>query len=186
MTYFKSLIAFATVLIGLSLTNVCNAQIGHMESERDYWYAFINGLYVDGAVGMNTIGNSAITNLNLQLGDSTIITLGAMRTWDKYSKYVISSDYFATAGYIIKKKKTVSTFSAGLGYGMYKEYIFEYPSTLIINNYNRIGIAVQGKFYYCPLKFIGIGVEIFADVNSYQTNGAIMFSIAIGKLNYLY
>jgi hypothetical protein len=187
MSHIKSIIVFAAIYIGVSFTNLCNAQIGHMESETNYWYAFIDGLYVDAAAGLNTVGNSAITNFNMEFGDSLIITLGGMRTWDRYSNYILSSDYFASAGYILKKKKSVSTFSAGLGYGMYKEYSYDFTSNqLFVSNYNRVGLVVQGKFYYCPLKFIGFGVQIFADVNSYQTNGAIMFSIAIGKLNYLY
>lgn len=169
------------------MTNFSYSQIGHMESEKDYWYAFIDGMYVDAAAGMSTIGKSAIGNVNCQFGDSLIIGLGAIRTWEKYSAYTLGTDYFATAGYIIKKKKSVSTFSAGLGYGMYKDYSLNANTNqLEFVNYNRIGIAVQGKFYWCPLKFLGIGGQIFADVNSYKTNGAIMFSIAIGKLNYLY
>ncbi len=187
MNYFKSLRLFILLISGLVITAHSYAQIGHQESEKPYWYAFIDGLWVDAGAGLSTIGKSIISDVNMQFGDSTLITIGASRTWARASNYIRSSDYYATAGYIIKKKKTVSAFQAGLSYSMMRDYYYDYNLlSLITEKSDRVGIAVQGKFYYCPIKSVGFGVHIFADVNSHQTHGSILFSIAIGKLNYLY
>ncbi len=191
MPNLKSLFVFVLIYIGVAAANQSYAQIGHQESEKDYWYAYIDGLWADGGYGLSTIGKSAITNFNMQFGDSTLVTLGASKTWEHYSNYIRASDYYAMAGYIFKKKSSVSAFQAGLSYSMMKDYRLDFSNNsvypaLITNSYNRIGIAIQGKFYYCPMKFLGIGINVFADVNPHQTHGSLLFSIAIGKLNYLY
>lgn len=169
------------------MTNQSHAQIGHEESEKPLWYAFINGLWFDAGYGFSTLGKAAISNGSIQIGDSTLISIGASRTWGRYSNFIRATDYFAMAGYVIKKKYSVSAFQAGVSYSMMKDYSYNSNTfVLTTTDYNKLGIAVQGKFYWCPAKAIGLGLNIFADVNPNQTHGALLFSIAIGKLNYLY
>ncbi|MEI6817698.1 MAG: hypothetical protein WCL14_13900 [Bacteroidota bacterium] len=187
MKYLRRITLLLLIYMGTSVANRSFGQVGHMESEKDYWYMSIQGLWVDGGVGYSTFGYGGITNLNLQFTDSVVFCIGAARSWNESSKFIKCSDYYATAGYIIKKKRSVATFTGGLGYGQYNDSYYNLTTYKIdYTHTNRIGLAIQGKFFYMPTNFLGFGIQVFADANSHQTNGSIMFSIAIGKMNYNY
>ena len=106
MNLLKSFLVIALLTFAAKF-DTCTAQIGHQESEKDYWYAYIDGLWADGGLGLSSIGKAAITDFNFQFGDSLLFTLGGSKTWERASNLIRATDYFATAGYIIKKKKSI-------------------------------------------------------------------------------
>lgn len=140
-----------------------------------------HSLWIDGGVGYSTLGVGAIGNITYQPIDSFIVSVGAAGSWDNGTFIVQSREYYATTGLVFKGKKSVASFELGPSYGYYYDTEPDISTQqLITTEYRKVGLAIQGKFFYTPIKYFGIGVQIFADVNSYQTAGSICLCIAIG------
>jgi hypothetical protein len=177
MKYLKS---FALLLlIYIAAPKVCFSQFEI--SEIPEGFPTRHSFWVDGGVGYSTLGEGAIANITYQPIDSFIVSIGAAGSWDLGTAVIQSREYYATGGLVFKGKKSVASFELGPSYGFY--YLSQPdPSTFTVTTTetSKIGLAVQGKFFYTPIKYFGIGVQIFADINGYQTAGQISLCVAIG------
>jgi len=177
MKYLKSLVLL--FLIYIAAPNLCFSQFEI--SEIPEGFPTRHSMWVDGGVGYSTLGEGAIANITYQPVDSFIVSIGAAGSWDIGTKIVQSREYYATGGLVFKGKKSVATFELGPSYGFYYNVQPDFTTQqIIINESSKAGLAIQGKFFYTPIKYCGIGVQIFADINGYQTAGSICLCLAFG------
>ena len=177
MKYLKSL--FLLLLIYLAAPKVCYSQFEISETPEGF--PTRHSFWVDGGVGYTTLGSGAIGNITYQPLDSFIVSVGAAGSRDLATHLVQSMEYYATGGLVFKGKKSVASFELGPSYGAYFHYEPDFNTHLLITTeYRKTGLAIQGKYFYTPIKYFGIGVQIFADINGYQTAGQISLCLAFG------
>jgi len=177
MKYLKSL--FLLLLIYIAAPKVCFSQFEI--SEIPEGFPSRHSIWVDGGVGYTTWGVGAIANISYQPIDSFIVSLGATGSWDIGTHIVQAREYYATAGMIFKGKRSVATFELGPSYGYYYDTQPDFNTHQIVTTETgKPGLAIQGKYFYTPIKFFGAGIQIFADIDGYHTHGSILLCLAFG------
>ena len=179
MKYLKSFTLLLLIYIAAPKISYAQFEI----SEIPEGFPTRHSMWVDGGVGYSTLGEGAIANITYQPIDSFIVSIGAAGSWDLGTKVVQSREYYATGGLVFKGKKSVASFELGPSFGYYYTTQPDPTTfTIITTETKNIGLAIQGKFFWTPIKYCGIGIQIFADINGHQTAGQIALFLALRKL----
>lgn len=177
MKYLKSL--FFLLLIYIAAPNLCFSQFEI--SEIPEGFPSRHSIWIDGGLGYTTLGKGAMANITYQPIDSFVVSLGATGSWDLGTNLVQSREYYATGGLVFKGKRSVATFELGPSYGYYYDTQPDFNTLQLVTTVTRKpGLAIQGKYFYTPIKYFGAGIQIFADVGGSHTHGSILLCIAMG------
>ena len=106
------------------------------------------------------------------------------------------SEYFSSGGIMIGKvflkKYGHCAFLCGIGEtgGMKRgKFFYEIPNTIIGDGrlyekvyFNAISIPLEIELQYKPIKYLGIGISFFGDLNLKRPMCGFLFKIGLGKL----
>ncbi len=167
------LIAFPLIFLILNFTPII--------AEGDGPGHRINGIWADGGLGYCTYGTSMMVNVNLEVRNNKMLMIGYTHNGDKHFNNIQADDYFILIGRIKKYRLARACVGAGLSYGFDNvELQTTYP--YLPMKKPHIGIQIEGKMYFTPIKYAGIGLGIYTNINYNSTFGGIVVSVALGKI----
>jgi hypothetical protein len=155
------------VVLLLTLTNSIYAQ---SNNQNFYWIDFGIGA---GSVGED--GTSVNLNATYQFSKN-LLTVRIIGCGEIFGKSL--DDYSILYGRVVTSSTILTSFGGGLGivkgyHGLFSE---EGKTKAII------GFPLEAQLFWRPLRFLGLGLYGFANINSEKSYYGCTFSLQIGKL----
>lgn len=182
-TLFKSLSILA-LLISLTISVKAHPSPDTPNRPRYYWFT--------GGLGIGTQRSIVVIGaLNAEVTHNMILTADAgFHTNDfpfKEGTRLAIASYNLMAGRMFTTSRLLFNVSAGIGYsrGYIAYYSWSNLSASTLSSKKTKGsvnfpIAFQG--YFTPLRFLGIGLGGFINLNSIKTTGGVTLSYALGRV----
>ncbi len=147
-----------------------------------------NHYWINGGIGLGSAGGSAGVNVFYQTGMHVVsirfVYNEEMRIMGPDPPESVR-DLGALYGLILKKTQTdLASISAGVSFvgvilrGRYFYSSAEYEKL----TYRTVGLALDGQFFWTPLPYFGLGVDIPANLNRDRSYVAMLFSLQCGVL----
>jgi hypothetical protein len=182
LAYFRP---FFLILFALLHENIYSQNTLHNDIVPKYW--------VNLGVGGSSAGLSGGLGISYQTGNK-LISLRFISN-SKYSETMAGGqttpetiwDVGALYGLISKRSFGYISISGGVslvGGKIHGEYL---GNINWINTYEQInvitpGIPLEAQIFLTPFRSLGLGVNVFANLNPKKTFGGVLFCIQIGKL----
>lgn len=165
--------SFLRLLVAFSLLSVALSSVAQdtLTVDKSLYYRGILG----GGTGFGRffVGNNSIIGLDFELmveRNKTVYGIGGK----SLSTYKISTmnnymqSYDLTIGRVLKSNNLFSSLSLGIAYlegETWHKVADEYES----KNYRIIGLPISLKGFIVPFRYYGLGVDLYANINSAST-----------------
>jgi hypothetical protein len=176
-------------LIAIFLAGVVSAASGQVRSvdstgiRKSYWIAGRVGLSTLGSVSGMLVANAEIKNHILISASTTGETNGILDFSATHSVDV--SSFNMLAGKIYKQRHSLISFSAGLGLVKIDTHDSEpgifgkvYPES----SETTIGIPLLIQAYAIGFQTIGVGLNLYGNLNTKQSTAGIQVCLALGRI----
>ncbi|MBW4889797.1 hypothetical protein KXQ82_08720 [Mucilaginibacter sp. HMF5004] len=182
MAFFK----LPAIICALLLTCICVKTRAQAQSDdttqRSYWASVGYGA---GTFAENQTEFTVATELknNWVLAGNVQAELDARKSYVQMHVAEVST-YNLLAGKLHHLKTSFFTTSVGLGVVHRNSFDTNGTQGVQLNetDENTIGVPITVQGFILPLKWLGLGLSAYVNLNTVQTIAGINFSIAIGKM----